>query len=86
MLVVMLVDSGEKKHPETRESSYTGRSAGVWEYDQRRKLECGRPDGGGGTQVLWWTQAEVRNEMWRAVVGWARGSHEALCRVRCSGR
>eukprot|EP00966_Prymnesium_polylepis_P041077 953394-Prymnesium_polylepis.1 len=54
----------------------------VREYDQRRKLECGRPDGGGVAQVLWWTQAGVRKEMWRAVIGWARESRGELRLLR----
>ena len=62
--------------------AYTGRPAGVWEFDQRRKLECGKPDGGGASQVLWWTQAGVRKEMWRAVVGWARESRVELRLLR----
>jgi hypothetical protein len=32
--------------------------------------------------VLWWTQAGVRKEMWRAVIGWARESRGELRLLR----
>ena len=63
--------------------AYTVKPAGVWEFDQRRRMDGGKVgDGTGRQDVLWWTQAGLRREMWRPVVAWARESRVELQRLR----
>ena len=70
---------------------HTVKPVGVWEFDQRRRMDGGKAEGGAGMRVLWWTQVGLRREMWRAVVahgfvsrGW--GCSGCDCGARRGGR